>query len=125
MLKKLKEGAGLEEIAEQENLTVKETGLFARTSGIVPKIGVSPEIGADAFTLKTEAPYPKEVFEAKEKIFLLKLKTKQEAQPEEFEDKKKSLEKRYSQEKSRKLMEDWSNNVRFQAKIVYSPGLAQ
>jgi peptidyl-prolyl cis-trans isomerase D len=121
VLKKLiQEGSFPEAITDQEKLTIKETGLFTRTNNNIPKIGISPEMMVAAFGLRPEAPFAKEVFEVGGKIYLIKLKAREEVPPEEFLDKKSKTEKRYLYEKTNEYLEDWLKNGRLQANIVFN-----
>lgn len=121
VLKKLIQGNSFPEaITNQEKLTIKETGLFTRTNNNIPKIGISPEMMMAAFGLRPEAPFAKEVFEVGGKIYLIKLKTKEEVPPQEFLDKKSKIEKRYLYEKMNKYLEDWLKNGRLQANVVFN-----
>jgi len=121
VLKKLIQGSPFPEaITDQEKLTIKETGLFTRTNNNIPKIGISPEMMAAAFSLSPEAPFAKEVFEVGGKIYLIKLKAKEEVSPEEFLDKKSKTEKRYLYEKRNEYLEDWLKDGRLRANIVFN-----
>jgi peptidyl-prolyl cis-trans isomerase D len=121
VLKKLIQGSSFSEAAtDQEELTIKETGLFTRTNNNIPKIGISPEMMVTAFSLRTEAPFAKEVFEVGGKIYLIKLKTREEAPAQGFLDKKSKEEKRYFYEKMNKYLEAWLKNGRLQATIVFN-----
>ena len=73
-----------------------------------------------AFGLRPEAPFAKEVFEVGGKIYLIKLKTKEEVPPQGFLDKKSKIEKGYLYEKTNKYLEDWLKNGRLQANIVFN-----
>ena len=124
MLKKLIQGSPFPEaITDQEKLTIKETGLFTRTNNNIPKIGISPEMMVAAFGLSPEAPFAKEVFAVGGKIYLIKLKIKEEVTPQEFLDKKNKIEKRYLYEKMNKYLEDWLKNGRLQANVVFNQRL--
>ncbi len=124
VLKKLVQGSSFPEaITDQEKLTIKETGLFTRTNNNIPKIGISPEMMVAAFGLSPEVPFAKEVFEVGGKIYLIKLKIKEEVAPQEFLDKKNKIEKRYLYEKINKYLEDWLKNGRLQANIVFNQRL--
>lgn len=124
VLKKLVQGSSFPEvITDQEKLPIKETGLFTRTNNNIPKIGISPEMMVAAFSLRPEAPFAKEVFEVGGKIYLIKLKTREEVPPQEFPDKKSKIEKRYLYEKTNKYLEDWLKNGRLQANVVFNQKL--
>ena len=120
LLKKLIQGSSFQEVTDQEKLTIKETGLFTRTSNNIPKIGISPEMMVAAFSLSPEAPFAKEAFEVGGKIYLIKLKTREEAPPQKFLDEKSKVEKRYLYEKTNNYLEDWLKNGRLQANIVFN-----
>jgi peptidyl-prolyl cis-trans isomerase D len=120
VLKKLIQGSSFQEAIDQEKLTIKETGLFSRTTNNIPKIGISPEMMVAAFGLRPEVPFAKEVFEVGGKIYLIKLKNREEVPPEEFLDKRGKEEKKYLYEKTNKYLEDWLKNGRLQANIVFN-----
>jgi Parvulin-like peptidyl-prolyl isomerase len=121
VVKKLIQGSSFPEaITDQEKLTIKETGLFTRTTNNIPKIGISPEMMVAAFSLRPDAPFAKEAFEVGGKIYLIKLKTREEVTPEEFLDKKNKEEKKYLYEKTNKYLEDWLKNGRLQANVVFN-----
>jgi peptidyl-prolyl cis-trans isomerase D len=118
VLKKFVQGSSFTETAGKEKLTVKETGFFTRTNNNIPNIGIAPEMMVEAFSLRPEAPFAKEVFEVDGKIYLIKLKARQEVPPEEFLDKKAKEEKKYLAEKTNKYLDAWLKNGRLQANIV-------
>ena len=121
VLKKLIQGSSFPgAITDQEKLTIKETGLFTRTNNNIPKIGISPEMMVAAFSLRPEAPFAKEIFEVGGKIYLIKLKTKEEVPPQEFLAKKNKIEKKYLYEKMNNYLEDWLKNGRLQANVVFN-----
>ncbi|MCX8012324.1 MAG: peptidylprolyl isomerase, partial [Desulfobacterota bacterium] len=123
LLQKIRQqGIDLKEIANQENLVIKETGFFSRMDTYIPKIGVSPEMSAVAFTLKPEAPFPDQIFEVEDKVYLIKLKAKEGATDKEgFWSKKERFVPKYVLEKSNRQFEAWLKNARAQAEIKFNP----
>jgi peptidyl-prolyl cis-trans isomerase D len=47
---------GLAKAAAEMGVALEETGAFERRSGAVPKLGMAPDLRADAFALTTESP---------------------------------------------------------------------
>jgi len=123
LLEKIKEGASLQEIAGEEKLKIKQTGLFSRTKGWIPQVGNTARLLTIAFSLSLEAPYAEKVFEANGKSWLIKLYKKEKPEKEEFEDKKKELIKKYAAKKKEKYLDDWLRNARLQAKTTYNNAL--
>ncbi|HPD60814.1 MAG TPA: SurA N-terminal domain-containing protein [Thermodesulfobacteriota bacterium] len=118
--KAIQESSFQKVITDQEKIVIKETGLFARTSNNIPNIGVAPEMMVAAFSLRPEAPFAKEIFEVGGKIYLIKLKTREEVLPQKFLDEKSKVEKRYLYEKTNNYLGDWLKNGRLQANIVFN-----
>lgn len=54
--------AGLEKAAAEAGYTVDATGLFERRGGALPKLGMSPDLRADAFQLTAENPLAPKVY---------------------------------------------------------------
>jgi peptidyl-prolyl cis-trans isomerase D len=121
LLQSLKEGNSLEEIAEKENLTTKETKLFSRSSGSIPSIGDNSAMMIAAFRLSLESPYPDEVYEVNEKTYLVKLKEREEVIQEEFTAKEEEQGKKYRLQKSGRYLDDWLDNVRFYSAVITNP----
>ena len=121
LLQKLKEESSLEEIAEKENLTIKETKLFSRSRGSIPSIGDTNAMMIAAFGLSLDHPYAEEVFEANEKNYLIKLKEREEVLQEEFNVDEKEQWEKYRLRKSSKCLDDWLDNVLLHIAVVTNP----
>jgi peptidyl-prolyl cis-trans isomerase D len=117
LIKKLKEGNSLEEIANKEKLTIKETGFFSRSRAEIPKIGPSPKMKAIAFNLSLNDPYPEEVFKVNDKYYIIKLKKKEAVLKEEFKEKEKDYRKKYYFQKRERYLDAWLRNARMHAEV--------
>ena len=121
LLQKLKEGGPLEEIAEKENLTIKETKLFSRSRGTIPSIGDDDAMMIAAFGLSLDHPYAEEVFEVNEKSYLIKLKEREGVLREEFNAKEKEQGEKQRLQKSGKYLDAWLDNLRLHIAVVENP----
>jgi len=113
----LKAGASLEEVANKEKLTIKETGFFSRSRFGIPKIGSSLKMKAVAFSLSLKDPYPGEFFKVNDKYYLKKLKKREGVLKEEFKEKEKDYRKRYYFQKRGRYLDAWLRNARIHAEI--------
>jgi hypothetical protein len=120
LLKELRAGKPIDAVAMGEKLSLKETGLFTR-GALIPNIGASPELMAMAFTLTPEHPYADKAFELNERVYLVRLKARENASPQAMREKKGDVEKKYVMGKKGKYFEDWLKNARLHSSIVLSP----
>jgi len=123
LLERLKGGNSMEDIAKNEKLTIKETGLFSRSRGSIPHIGDSSRLTMAAFSLTLGNFYPEEAFEINEKYYLVKLKQREEALLEDFTDKREEYRKKYLFQKNEKYLDDWLNNARLHSNVVVNTRL--
>ena len=122
-----------------KGLSVKNTGLFARTGresaegssgpGVVPGVGDSADLKAAAFALTGKAPVTAQVFEVapkagsagKEssapKIAFARLKSRQEADPSGFEAARAGLSAKLRNEREEALYEEWVKAAREEVQV--------
>jgi len=122
MLKNLKAGNSLKEIAEKENLEIKETKLFSRSRGSIPSIGGDTSaMMAVVFSLSLDHPYPEEVFEVNGKIYLIALKEREEVRQEEFSGKEQEQRRKCRLQKGGKYLDEWLEAVRAHIPVAINP----
>jgi len=89
-LNALKGGAEFQKAAASQKLKTKTTGFFKR-SGAIPQIGLERDIQEAAFLLSPLKLFPDAVIKGKQGYYVLQFKARQEADPKEFEDKKREI----------------------------------
>jgi peptidyl-prolyl cis-trans isomerase D len=118
ILSRLREGQPGPEVALKEGLTWKETGLFTRGGGFVPKIGKSQELEEAAFALSDDEPYPDLPFAIDDALYIIALKEKVEASPETFSSEKEALRGSIRQRKAEETFSSWLESVRKNSTIT-------
>ncbi|MGQ9777176.1 MAG: SurA N-terminal domain-containing protein [Thermodesulfobacteriota bacterium] len=117
ILKEIKGGKEIKEVAKERGFSVGETGLFNRASGMIPKIGPAMEWLPMLSSLSEKDPVPREVFKSKEGFFVVKLTKLEAADPGKFQSYKKTLEKRLIYQRQEELFRNWLEQLREKAKI--------
>jgi len=113
----IQSGIEIQEVLKQKDYSMEETGLFNRASGVIPKIGPAGEWMTALASLTEKKPLPKEPFRTKEGYFVVKLLASEPANPKNFEQVKKNLEKRLIYQKQEEFFRNWLQNLRSKAKI--------
>jgi peptidyl-prolyl cis-trans isomerase D len=117
LLDQMKGGKEIKNIAREKGLLLEETGFFARTGGVIPKIGPAMEWMALLSPLTEKTPLPKEVLRTKEGYFVLKLLALEPADQNKFKSVMKNLEKRLIYQKQEEFFKNWLQHLRSKAKI--------
>jgi peptidyl-prolyl cis-trans isomerase D len=102
---------------------VDATGPFAQNARVVPKIGVAPEIVKVAFALKPEAPLHPEVLEVSNRLFIVKLKTREEADAKKLAEERDSIEANLLAGRRNAVVEAMTKALRDKARIEKTPNL--
>ena len=76
---------GLEKAAAEAGAKLDETGNFDRRAGVIPKVGPSNELKADAFNLTTEAPLAPRVYATSGDAVVVALKSRTPADLKDLE----------------------------------------
>lgn len=76
---------GLEKAAAETNVKLDETGAFDRRTGVIPKIGPSPELRTDAFALTADTPLGPRVYTAAGDAVVVALKARIPADMKDLE----------------------------------------
>ncbi len=117
LLKQMRAGKGIHELAKERGIQVEETGLFTRAGGMVPKIGPMGEYMAALSSLTGKHPFPQEVLKTKDGYFVVKLSASEPADSNKFSSVKKDLEKRLLSQKREEFFQNWLQELQAAAKI--------
>lgn len=85
LLEKAKERGSLEKAAEEMGYKTEETGLFARRTDYVPRIGTSKEISQRAFALTEEDRFTEEPIVYQDRLYILELAEREGPDWDQFE----------------------------------------
>jgi len=113
----MKGGKEIKNIAREKGLLLEETGFFARTGGVIPKIGPAMEWMALLSPLTEKNPLPKEVLRTKEGYFVLKLLALEPADQNKIKSVMKNLERRLIYQKQEEFFKNWLQHLRSKAKV--------
>jgi peptidyl-prolyl cis-trans isomerase D len=117
LLKKIRGGKDIREVAREAGLSVEETGLFTRTAGAIPKIGPVKDSGPILATLTEKSPLPKEVLQTKDGYFIARLLAVEPADQNKFGSVQKDLEKRLNSQKQEEFFQNWIAQLKSKATI--------
>jgi peptidyl-prolyl cis-trans isomerase D len=125
ILAALGEGKKLSDLARKHNLTVEETGLFARSYGdFVPRIGNAADLAKAAFLLTRETPVAPAVYEISGSDIVATLKARQEADPADLDAaKREELKKTVLTRRQEEAIKNKVNALREVAEITIAPTL--
>ncbi len=112
-------GSSLQQVAEAEQLEVKETGPLAQASGWIPGLGVSTELKDAAFALTTEAPVAPTVFSVGGKQVVAVLKERITPADSEFDSQKDDLVRQLETVRRNEVMTKFFEELKAQAEIEY------
>ena len=117
LLKQIRTGKNIREVAREKGYPLEETGFFTRTAGMVPKIGPTREFMEILASLTEKNPIPKEIIRTKDGYFVVRLSGYEPAEQNKFQSVKKNLEKRLTYQKREEAFQNWLNQLRSKAKI--------
>ncbi len=125
ILAEAKDKKNLDDAAAMHNLKVDYTGLFARGSGYVPKIGMDKQLSAKVFALDSEHSLYPEPLEYQGITYLVQLKEKtlEEKSKEEVAVDKKQIYTQLYRYKEYKELNGLRNRLRQVAEIKIMPGV--
>jgi peptidyl-prolyl cis-trans isomerase D len=115
-LTEARQRGNLEELARDNNLELKETGLFAALSPVPPLSG-QPDLVVTAFALTEEQPVVPEVSEVSDNFYLFQLKERRPASEEEFQEAKNNLADNLLQVKRDEALKRWVEARRQQSDV--------
>lgn len=101
---------------------IDNTGPFAQSARVVPKIGVAPELVRVAFALKADEVHP-EVLEVNNRLFIVKLKTREQPDPKKLAEERDSIEASLLAGRRNAVIEELTKALRDKANIDKTPNL--
>jgi hypothetical protein len=112
VLKRLRKGEDIKNIAQQNRIKVIETGLFLPGSNI-PGLGSSQELGEALFQISENKPYPKKVFNINGNFVVIQFKERGKLDNDDFKEKKENLRNILLEIKKKEFLQSWleSNKV--------------
>ncbi len=125
LLKQIRTGKNIREVAREKGYPLEETGFFTRTAGMVPKIGPTREFMEILASLTEKKPIPKELIRTKDGYFVVRLSDYEPAEQNKFQSVKKNLEKRLTYQKREEVFQNWLNQLRSKAKIEINKDLTK
>lgn len=117
LLEELASGSAMDALAKREGLTIEETGFFSRKSGFIGNIGYIEGLAGEAFSLTRESPFPKKVYGAGNRYFVVELKEREEASRESFQSEKAKVEENFLAQKREEAIRRWLEKLREDAQI--------
>ncbi len=117
VLKQVRTGKAMKEVAKERGFQLGETGFFTRTQGLVPKMGPAGEFIGTLSSLTEKNPTPKEVLRTKDGYFVVRLAALEHADKSKFPAVKKNLEGRLTYQKQEEFFQNWLQQLRAKAKI--------
>lgn len=106
--KKVREGQSLEQAARADALTLERTApIERRADGFIPGLGAAPEVLTAAFQLTPEKPSADRVFEVGDKLVLIQLLRRIEANAEEIARELPAARQRLLEDERRRMENDW------------------
>jgi peptidyl-prolyl cis-trans isomerase D len=117
LLKQIREGKDIREVARAAGLSLEETGFFTRTAGAIPKIGPVKDAGTILSPLTEKNPLPKDTLQTKDGYFVVRLLAVEPADQKKFPEVKKNIGKRLTNQKQEEFFQDWLSQLRSKAKV--------
>lgn len=99
------------------------TGPFAQSARVVPKVGVAPDLVKIAFNLKMDAPLHPELLEVNNRLFIVKLKSREEPDPKKLAEERDSIEQSLLAGRRNAVVEEMTKVLRDKARIEKTPNL--
>jgi peptidyl-prolyl cis-trans isomerase D len=125
ILAALGEGKKLSDLARKHNMTVEETGLFARAYGdFLPRLGNAADLAKAAFELTKENPVAPAVYEISGSDVVATLKARQEADPADLDAaKREELKKTVLTRRQEEAIKNKLETLRDVAELSIAPTL--
>jgi peptidyl-prolyl cis-trans isomerase D len=116
LLEQLRKEKNLARVAEQNGLKLDETGLFARGTAQLPKIGDLPEL-ARGVPVSAQNPIGEKVYKQRDAAYLIALKSSEPADMTRFEQEKTALEKQARGEAQQRVAKKFIEGLKAKADI--------
>ncbi len=115
-LEELRRGARWLQLAKNKGLKARQTDFFRRGEEI-PAIGFAPLLSEAAFSLSSEKRYPDQVFEVKDKIYVIRWLDRKGIDMADFEREKNSYKQMLLVLKEGRIFDAWLQSLREKAEI--------
>ena len=106
LLARLKKGEGLDAVAREKGLKIKETGLF-QPGGAVPDLGSSMELTEALFQISEKKPYPEQAYPVEGNYVIVRFKEKGKLNDADFATQKDAIAKYLGQQKKSETFKAW------------------
>jgi peptidyl-prolyl cis-trans isomerase D len=106
---------GLAKAAEELGITLEDTGTFERRAGSVPKVGMAPELRADAFSLTPEKPLGPRTYTAGGDALVVALKGRTPADMAGLDAEKAGLKEQLLTQKQQDALTTFMNQLKERA----------
>jgi peptidyl-prolyl cis-trans isomerase D len=116
LLKELRGGKSLAQVAAQAGLHVQNSGFFTRFQGFLGQ-GKAKSLTGAAFQLSRQHPYPDKPLEWQGKYYLLAFKARREPDMQEFQKERDQMRAHFLNQKQQLLFASWLDGERRRAKI--------
>ena len=122
LLEKLKASKNIEALAQQEHVTVEETGPFGRQASYIAKLGSVPDLAEAAFRLTEQDPVAPGVYSANGDAVVAVLAKQIPADESKFESDKAALKQRMEQALENATLQQFLTELKNGAQIELGQG---
>ena len=112
ILEMARSGKSIDALTQEKGVESIDTGFVNRLQKFLPSIGVSQESLEAAFSLTKENPWPKQVFEANGKFYVIHFEERHEADREAFVVAEEELRTRQRSQKAQEVYREWLAELR-------------
>jgi hypothetical protein len=116
LFEQLRKEKNIARVAEQNGLKLEETGLFARNTPQLPKIGDVPEL-ARGIPVSAQNPIPDKVYRQKDAAYLIAFKASEPADMARFAQEKDALMKQARSEAQQRVLKKFIESLKEKADI--------
>jgi parvulin-like peptidyl-prolyl isomerase len=95
----------------------KETGMFAKSGGYLPGVGIAQDLVDDAFAATKENPVLGKVYKSGQRFLVAVLKEKAAVQKADFEKEKDAFRQKAAFSRQAAVINDWVKAMRESAKV--------
>ena len=122
LLDQLKPGPNLAKLARDKKLKLEETGLFARNTQQLPKVGELQNLTIGSLALSERKPVPDKIFTQADAAFVFAFKESQAADMAQFEKDKSQLMQQALAEARQRILLKFKDELKAKAKIEINSG---
>jgi peptidyl-prolyl cis-trans isomerase D len=122
LLDQLKKEPNLAKLARDKKLKLEETGLFARNTQQLPKVGELQNLTIGSLALSERKPVPDKIFTQADAAFVFAFKESQAADMAQFEKDKSQLMQQALAEARQRILLKFKDDLKAKAKIEINSG---